>query len=148
MVEIDQSTAKTIKVFAMDGAGDPVTGKVDGDFTKKIAKNGGALGSMTVTITEDANGFYDLTLSASHTDTLGQLTCVFIATGVKQINIQYEVVTPWARDKINLAARKQVNKRTFNNSTNVDVVRNDGDTGDIHTMTQTKSGSTVTFTPS
>lgn len=91
MHEIKQSTAFSDKFFAHDAAGDAVTGMVDGGFTKRIAKGGGAFGAMTVTITEDENGWYDYTLSASHSDTLGKLSITFINASCKQVNLQYRV---------------------------------------------------------
>lgn len=91
MIEVKQNTALPDKFYAHDANGDAVTGLVDGGFTKSISKGGGALGSMTVTITEDAKGFYSFTLSASHTDTLGLLTIVFEHASCKQVNLQYRV---------------------------------------------------------
>ena len=42
MYPLKQSTAITIPVWAMDSSGDAVTGLVDGGFTKRISKDGGA----------------------------------------------------------------------------------------------------------
>lgn len=91
MYEIKQSTAITVPVFAHDVNGDAVAGKVDGDFTKRISKNGGAFAAMTVAITEMENGWYSVPLSSAHTDTLGVLSITFTAGGVKQINLQFRV---------------------------------------------------------
>ena len=71
MYPLKQSAAITIPVFVHDVNGDAVTGLVDGGFTKRISKNGAAFAAMTVTITEQENGWYTLPLSAAHTDTLG-----------------------------------------------------------------------------
>lgn len=91
MYPAKQSTALDIVFFAFDSNGDGVTGKVDGDWTKRISKNGAAFGAMTVTVTERENGFYHAQLSTSHTDTLGVLTCSFSASGVKRVNLQFRV---------------------------------------------------------
>lgn len=91
MYDIKQSTALAIMIFAPDSTGAPVTGKVDANWTKRISKAGGAFAAMTVTITEAENGWYSLTLSTAHTDTLGILSMSFNATGVMQINLQYRV---------------------------------------------------------
>lgn len=98
MVELKQSTAFSIQIFAFDNNGDPVTGITDGQWTKRIAKGGSAFGVMTVTITETGGGWYSMTLSASHTDTLGTLSIYFNASGIKQLNYQYRVVTRLAED--------------------------------------------------
>lgn len=96
MYELDQSTSLPTQIFVFDSAGVGVTGKVDGDFTKRISKNGGAFAAMTVTITESENGFYSLTISSSHSDTLGTLTISFIASGTMRINLQFKVVVATA----------------------------------------------------
>jgi hypothetical protein len=88
---IKQSTAIDVLFFLHDSNGDPLTGKVDGDFTKQISKNGGAFGAMTVTITERAGGWYLLPLGTGHTDTLGILSVYLTASGAKQVNLQYRV---------------------------------------------------------
>jgi hypothetical protein len=91
MYDIKQSTTITIPVFVHDAAGDGVTGLVDAGFTKRISKNGGAFGAMTVTITEMENGWYGVPLSASHTDTVGILTITLTHASAKQINLQWRV---------------------------------------------------------
>jgi hypothetical protein len=91
MFPVKQSTALDVLFFAHDANGDAVTGKVTGDWTKRISKNAAAFAAMTVTITERENGWYHLTLDTGHTDTLGVLTLTFTATGVKQVNLQYRV---------------------------------------------------------
>jgi heme-degrading monooxygenase HmoA len=91
MYPIKQSTALDIVFFAFDSNGDGVTGKVDGDWTKRISKNGAAFAAMTVTVTERENGFYHAQISTAHSDTLGVLTASFSASGVKRVNIQFRV---------------------------------------------------------
>jgi len=91
MYAVQQSVALTVPVFAFDSAGDPVTGKVTGDWTKRISKASGAFAAMTVTVTEKEGGWYDVVMTTSHTDTLGLLTVYLTATGVKQINLQWMV---------------------------------------------------------
>lgn len=91
MYPVKQSTALDIVFFAHDSNGDAVTGKVNGDFTKRISKDGAAFAAMTVTISERENGWYHAQLSTSHTDTLGVLSLTFTATGIKQVNLQYRV---------------------------------------------------------
>lgn len=96
MYPVKQSTALTVPIFVHDSNGDAVTGMADGDFTKRISKNGGAFAGMTVTITEMENGWYSVPLSTSHTDTLGVLSLTFTESGsptlgAKQVNIQLRV---------------------------------------------------------
>ena len=91
MYPIKQSASLTIAMFASDTNGNGVTGLVDGGFTKRISKGGGAYGAMTVTITEMENGWYSFPLSASHSDTLGVLSLSFSHALCQRINLQYRV---------------------------------------------------------
>lgn len=92
MYDLIKDTAITIPVFVHDASGDAVTGLTDGSFTKTLSKNGGAKSAMTVTITEDADGWYLLPLSAAHVDTLGVLSVTLTNAGAKQVNLQWRVV--------------------------------------------------------
>ena len=93
MYELKLATAITIPFFAFDANGDGITGKVDGDWTKRISKGGGAFAAMTVTITEMENGWYSLPIGTSHVDTPGILSVSLSATGVKRVNLQWRVST-------------------------------------------------------
>lgn len=98
MYPLKQSTSFNGILFAHDVNGDAVTGKVDGDWTKRISKNAGAFAAMTVTVTEMEAGFYSFTLSSSHTDTLDLLTVRFSASGVKQVNLMWRVLAKTTDD--------------------------------------------------
>ena len=94
MYVIKQSTDLNIMIFCHDSDGDAVTGLVDGGFTKRISKNGGAFAAMTVTITEAEGGWYSLTLTgADHTNTTGILTIYFTHASCEQVNLQFRVET-------------------------------------------------------
>lgn len=91
MYPLRQSTALDVLFFLHDSSGNPVTGKVDGDFTKRISKAAGAFAAMTVTITEREAGWYLLPLSTAHSDTLGILTVYLTCSGAMQVNNQWRV---------------------------------------------------------
>jgi hypothetical protein len=91
MYFLKQSTAITVPIFCFDDNGDAVTGLVDGDFTKRISKNGSAFGDMTVTITEMESGWYSVPIGTSHSDIVGDLSIYFTATGIKQVNLKFQV---------------------------------------------------------
>lgn len=126
MYPVKQSTTLTIPVFAHDANGDAVTGMVDGGFTKRISKNGGAFAAMTVTITEMENGWYSIPLSASHTDTLGILSLTFTNASCKQINAQLRVSNKLIDDLNDIAATDIVSAGAITTLTgavvNVDTV--------------------------
>jgi hypothetical protein len=90
-IVLKQSTSRDLQFYAQDASGIAVTGKVNGDWTKRISKNGAAYGAMTVTITEMENGHYSYTADTGHTDTLGLLALTFKATGVIQVNQYFPV---------------------------------------------------------
>ena len=161
MFQIKQSTALDILFFAHDANGDAVTGKADGDFTKRISKDGAAFGAMTVTITERENGWYHAQLSTAHTDTAGLLTLTFTAAGIKQVNGQYFVramtVDDLVRaktptdlldaDKVNLGAKALVNQRDHTVATGVDKIYDDNGSTLLRTLTPSESGGVITVTP-
>ena len=91
MYPLKRNTAITVPVFIHDEAGDPVTGLSDGDFTKRISKNGGAFGAMTVSLAEMEYGFYSLPIDTGHADTLGLLTIILIHGSTQQAQLQYRV---------------------------------------------------------
>ena len=93
MYPIKNATAITVPFFAHDVNGDGVTGLVDGGFTKRISKNGGAFAAMTVTITEMENGWYSFPLSTAHSDTNGILSISFSHASTKRVNMQWRVET-------------------------------------------------------
>ena len=131
MIPLKQSTALDYGIFCHDGAGDPVLGLVDGDFTKRIRKAAGAFAAMTVTITELELGWYSMTLSASHTDTLGILTIVLTATGMKQVNLQFRVSARLVDDVSTHAAADiwAAGTRTLTAGTNIVLAKGTGVTG-------------------
>lgn len=91
MYPLKQSTAITIPFFLPDSTGAAVTGKVTGDFTKRISKGSGAFAAQTVVITEMENGWYSAALTTAHTDTLGLISLTYIASGALQVNLQFRV---------------------------------------------------------
>ncbi len=91
MFALKQSTAITVPFFAHDANGDGVTGIVNASWNKRISKNGAAFGDMTVTITEAENGWYFLSLSTAHTDTLGFLAISLSAAAAKRVNLLFRV---------------------------------------------------------
>lgn len=72
MRKAKQSTAKNVMVLMVDSA-DHITGKTGLTLTITASKDGGAFASIAPTVTERGDGWYALALTASHTDTLGDL---------------------------------------------------------------------------
>ena len=72
MRKAKQSTAKNVMVLMVDST-DHVTGKTGLTLTITASKDGAAFASISPTVTERGNGWYNVALTASHTDTLGDL---------------------------------------------------------------------------
>ena len=72
MRKVKQSTAKNVMVLMVDST-DHITGKTGLTLTITESKDGAAFSSITPTVTERGNGWYNLALTTSHTDTLGDL---------------------------------------------------------------------------
>lgn len=72
MRKAKQSTAKNVMLL-MVGAADHITGLAGLTLTITASKDGGAFASISPTVTDRGNGWYSIALTASHTDTLGDL---------------------------------------------------------------------------
>ena len=77
---LKQSTAANVMVFMTDSA-DHVTGKTGLTLTITASKDGAAFASISPTVTDRGNGWYNLALTTSHTDTMGDLAVHVTATG-------------------------------------------------------------------
>jgi hypothetical protein len=86
---IKLATAYTLTAFMTDT--DHVTGKTGLTLTITASKAGAAFASITPTVTELANGWYTLSLTASHTDTLGDLALHITASGADATDLLLQV---------------------------------------------------------
>ena len=77
---LKQSTARNLMVFLTDST-DHVTGLAGATLTITLSKNGAAFASISPTVTERGNGWYNIALTSSHTDTLGDLVLLAPALG-------------------------------------------------------------------
>jgi hypothetical protein len=92
MRTLKQNTARNVLVFMSD-ATDHVTGLTGLTLTITASKAGAAFASITPTVTERANGWYQLALTASHTNTLGDFALHITGTGADPSDILMEVVS-------------------------------------------------------
>ena len=91
MRTVRQSTANNIMVFMTDSS-DHVTGKIGLSLTITSSKDGGAFASITPTVTERGNGWYNIALTTSHTDTIGDLAIHIEGTNADPSDIACNVV--------------------------------------------------------
>jgi hypothetical protein len=77
---LKQSTAANVMVLMVDST-DHVTGKSGLTLTITVSKDGGVFNSISPTVTDRGDGWYNLALTTSHTDTLGDLAIHITSTG-------------------------------------------------------------------
>jgi hypothetical protein len=88
---LKQSTARNLMVFLTDST-DHVTGKTGATLTISLSKNGAAFASISPTVTERGNGWYNVALTTGNTDTLGDLVLRATASGADPIDLREQVV--------------------------------------------------------
>ncbi len=91
MTELTQSTAVEVDVLLVL-ASDHITGATGKTLTITARKSGGSFASITPTVTERANGWYTLSLTTSHTDTLGAFSLHIEATACDPVDEKYQIV--------------------------------------------------------
>jgi hypothetical protein len=94
-------------VFLVDSA-DHTTGKTGLTLTITVSKDGGAFGPISPSVTERGTGWYNLALTSSETDTLGDLAMHITAAGADPLDLVDQVVP--ARVKINAAMLKNTSQ--------------------------------------
>ncbi len=90
-MEVKQSTTRNVMVFMTDSA-DHITGKTGLTLTITASKDGGAFASISPTVTERGNGWYNIALTAADTDTLGDLCLHVTGTGADPADLKLHVV--------------------------------------------------------
>lgn len=92
MAILKVSTARNRMVFMVDDT-DHVTGKTGLTLTITASKDGAAFGSISPTVTERGDGWYNVALTTSHTDTLGDFALHITGTDADPTDLVDEVVT-------------------------------------------------------
>lgn len=77
---LNVSATSNVMVFMTDST-DHVTGKTGLTLTVTASKNGAAFASITPTVTERGDGWYNVALTAAHTDTEGDLALHVTSSG-------------------------------------------------------------------
>ena len=91
MREIKVNTASNVMIF-MTASADHVTGKTGLTLTITASKDGAAFASITPTVTERGNGWYNLAFTSSHTDTVGDLAIHITSTGADPTDLLLHIV--------------------------------------------------------
>lgn len=88
---VKQSAARNVLVFITQAA-DHVTGLTGATLTITASKDGGAFASISPTVTERGSGWYSIALTASHTDTAGDLALHVTAASADPTDTLMQVV--------------------------------------------------------
>lgn len=91
--ELKQSTAYHRMVFMVDST-DHVTGKASLSLTITSSQGGAAFGSISPTVTDRGSGWYDIALTTTHTNTLGDLCLHITGTGADPSDTR-DVIIAW-----------------------------------------------------
>lgn len=163
------STAYNLPVKMYD-SNDHLTGKTGLTLTITASKNGGAFNSISPTVTERTEGWYQVALTTSHTDTEGDLIVRCTAAGADETEAVSQVsalltnvdaivalldaargepgqgappVNPDMATKVDYLYKWARNKKD-NNGTESKYYADDGTTVD-HKQSTAESGGTVTI---
>jgi hypothetical protein len=98
---LKQSTAKNLVVFMVDST-DHITGKTGLTLTITASKDGAAFASISPTVTELGSGWYNLALTTTHTNTLGDLALHITSTGADASDLVSHVVAFDFADAVSL----------------------------------------------
>ena len=102
MKEVTKDTARKFKVYMADDT-DPTAAKTGlTTFTVYLSKEGVAEATVTPVIVERGNGWYEITPTTAHRDTLGVNAWTFTATGAKDYPYAEEVVEVDKRDAVRM----------------------------------------------
>lgn len=96
-----QSIARTIMVFLTSSA-DHVSGVAAATLTITASKAGAAFASITPVVTDRGNGWYSIALTATDTNTLGDLVIRATAAGADPIDTLMQVVSYNFEDAVRL----------------------------------------------
>ena len=77
---LKQNTARNVMVLMIDST-DRVTGKTGLTLTVTVSMDGGAFGAIAPVVTERGDGWYSVALTASDTDTVGDLALHITGAG-------------------------------------------------------------------
>jgi len=88
---LKQSAAANVMVFVTSST-DHVSGLASATLTITASKDGAAFASISPTVTDRGNGWYNVALTSSHTDTLGDLALHITASGADPTDLLCRVV--------------------------------------------------------
>lgn len=90
MLPLKLSTARNEMVFLVSNT-DHVTGAAGLALTVTTSKDGAAFATITPTVTDRSNGWYNIALTSGHTDTLGDLAFHITASGADPCDFKLPV---------------------------------------------------------
>lgn len=95
------STLRNVLILLI-GSADHITGLAGATLTITASKDGGAFASITPTVTDLGNGWYNLALTTTHTNTAGDLALHITATSADPQDVLVQVVAYDMTDAVRL----------------------------------------------
>lgn len=112
---VNKAAAVNVMVLMVDST-DHVTGKTGLTLTITASKNGAAFASISPTVTERGDGWYNIALTAADTDTEGDLALHITSSGADPSDVLMNV---------NVLAQLIRNKRVLDATTGIETIYDD-----------------------
>ena len=103
---IKQSTARNLMLF-LTASSDHVTGLTGATLTITLSKDGAAFASISPVVTERGTGWYNVALTTSHTDTLGDFVLQATAASADPIDLREQVFALLPGDSVTLTTTER-----------------------------------------
>lgn len=101
----------------LTSATDHITGLTGATLTIRVSKNGGTFSIITPVVTEIGNGWYNLALTASHTDTLGDFVLHIEAVNADPTDLIDEITSTTVTDSLTALLKYQTNRTKIDATT-------------------------------
>lgn len=167
METLKLATIRNLPILVVDSSDNGIAGRT---LVVTISKDGGAFTAISPTVTDRGNGWYNLVLTALHTDTLGTLAFHITAAGAKTLDFKVRVevdrtgASVQSVQDISSAAQAElgsvppsnatplqkigwmfmVGKNKIKQSSTQQILRNDADTADVATAVVSDDGTLFT----
>lgn len=132
---LHKNAAVNVMVLMVDST-DHVTGKTGLTLTITASKNGAAFASISPTVTERGDGWYSIALTASHTDTEGDLALHITGTGADPTD---------TLSNVNVLEQMLRNKRVLDPATGVETIYDDSGTALFTRNVYEDAGGTIPY---
>lgn len=132
---LHKSAAANVMVFMTDST-DHVTGKTGLTLTCTLSKDGAAFASISPTVTERGDGWYNIALTAAMTDTEGDLALHITSSGADPTD---------TLSNVNVLEQMLRNKRVLDATTGIETIYDDSGSALFTRQVYENAGGTQTY---